>query len=96
VPNYDCWLSGQVVWSGIIFAFRKPVAGRVTLAAESGGMEQSGEMRNASLSIAAGRVAHQLGLVCAALATQPAPPHNPQRWYPGYLLVANSMLDMRL
>lgn len=51
MPNYDCWLSGQVVWSGIIF--RKPVAGHITLAAESGGMEQSGEMRNASLSIVA-------------------------------------------
>jgi hypothetical protein len=34
VPNYDCWLSGHVVWFGIIFAFREPVAGHVTLAAE--------------------------------------------------------------
>lgn len=32
VPNHGCWLSGQVVWAGVIFAFREPVADHVTLA----------------------------------------------------------------
>ncbi len=32
MPNHGCWLSGQVVWSGIISAFIAAVAGHVTLA----------------------------------------------------------------